>query len=116
MELLLPPTREISPRAESLRAVNQRGAVKNNLLLIFPLGCVRRPILELLVSDRVQSSTLIVGWLIHEQPGCLRRRPWLHLVVKWVFPLHVILIELVCVDICLLLGSDPPYKVWCGIT
>ena len=53
MELLLPTTRKVSPRGEGLRAVNQRGTVKNDLLFIFSLGNVRRPILELLVSDRV---------------------------------------------------------------
>ena len=53
MKLLLPSTREVSPRAEGLRAVYQRGTVKNDLLFIFPLGSVRRPILELLVGDRV---------------------------------------------------------------
>lgn len=74
------------------------------------------PILELLIGYGVQPSTLIVGWLIHEQPGCLRRRTWLHLIVNWMFPLHVILIEVVCVEISLLLGSDPPNKVGCGIT
>lgn len=36
--------------------------------------------------------------------------------MKWVFPLHIILIEVICVEISLLLGSDPPNKVWCGIT
>ena len=37
MKLLVHPTIGFSPRAEGLRAVNQRGAIKNYLLLIFPL-------------------------------------------------------------------------------
>ena len=71
---------------------------------------MRRSVLELLVSDGVQSD-LSSTWLVIVVIQELSRSPWgrarLQLILYGVLSFHIIVIQLVSIDVCLLLGADP---------